>query len=513
MRRFDSGVGGKIKKTHKMGMNEEKDKYKTLYEALGGKGESFSQLFWHIVQTEGTAYFEKYIEIFPDLSKDELRFGWQFYYADREEKKQDYTSDSLAKLCAKLSLLRGGRTVWDICAGSGALIIGAWNTRKDIFAVCSEMDEGVFPLLLFNLAVRNIPAYVLREDVLQGHIFESWSIAKGEKFGIITKNMFPEPYQGHIDCAISNPPFNLRVDGVSQNFTFVAKGLEYAQRMAIILPTGVLTHSAERDFRKKHIEDGSLEAVISLPGGFFQSTGVAVSFLIFDKNHKTTDGVFLVDVPEDYVDKETRYMRGEGDACHTNRVYKKTIKTVNDQKIDALCAMTFTETDLSLKVSADKIRECEYSLLIGKYKPVTLDEAHTKHRDFNDIVNDINKITRLKNTIKISINKTWAAQLGCDIMEDVEKDKKIIEEINGYLESLGIAKKLIEPDFYSLSASKILEIRQNDKEILSPVIETFIPLWQQHIRSMNKLENLLFAEFRDALLPALLYGRIELDKK
>lgn len=487
---------------------EIKDKYQKLLEIFENREEDFSQLLWHVVQTDGTAYFQKYIEVFPDLSVDELRFGWQFYYADRDEKKQDYTSDSLAKLCAKLSLLCGGHTVWDICAGSGALIIGAWNTKKDIFAVCDELDEKVFPLLLFNLAVRNIPAYISRTDILKGEVYESWTIQKGEKFGIISKNMFPAPYEGTIDCAISNPPFNLRIDGILQNFVFAAKGLVYSQRMAIILPTGVLTNKQEENFRKEFIEDGCLEAVISLPGGFFPSTGVAISILVFDKRHKAEQGIFLVGIPEDYVDKETRYMRGEGELCHTARIYRKEIKTLNDQKIDALCAMTFTETDLSLKATLDKLRENSYNLLVGKYKTFVLDEAYAKHRDFNDIVQDINKITRLKNTIKISINKTWATELGVDIAEDVEKDKKLIDEINGYLQVLGIENKLIEPNYYSSSASKILEIRQNDKEMLSPVIESFIPLWRQHIRSMNNLENLLFAEFRDALLPALLSGRI-----
>ena len=58
----------------------------------------------------------------------------------------------------------------------------------------------------------------------------------------------------------------------------------------------------------------------------------------------------------------------------------------------------------------------------------------------------------------------------------------------------------------------IWDNKQQDKEILSPVIESFLPLWKQHIKTMNVMENMLLAELRDALLPALMSGRIELNK-
>lgn len=81
------------------------------------------------------------------------------------------------------------------------------------------------------------------------------------------------------------------------------------------------------------------------------------------------------------------------------------------------------------------------------------------------------------------------------------------------LDILGISEKLIEPNYYAITNSKVLEIKQNDKEILSPIFEQFIPLWQQHIKTMNVLENQLFYEFRDALLPALMSGRLSLENK
>ena len=135
------------------------------------------------------------------------------------------------------------------------------------------------------------------------------------------------------------------------------------------------------------------------------------------------------------------------------------------------------------------------------------------HRDYYYIIEDINRIARVRNSIKLNINKVWSEQLGMsEVIALAEQGHSITGEINKSLEMLGIEGRLTDTDFISISNSKILEIKQQDKEILSPVIESFLPLWKQHIKTMNVMENMLLAELRDALLPALMSGRIELNK-
>ena len=135
------------------------------------------------------------------------------------------------------------------------------------------------------------------------------------------------------------------------------------------------------------------------------------------------------------------------------------------------------------------------------------------HRDYDDIIEDINRIARVRNSIKVNINKVWSEQLGMsEVVALAEQGHSITGEINKSLEMLGIEGRLTDTDFINISNSKILEIKQQDKEILSPVIESFLPLWKQHIKTMNVMENMLLAELRDALLPALMSGRIELNK-
>ena len=100
-----------------------------------------------------------------DLSQDWLQMIYQYYLAERKQKKQDYTPKCLARF---LSLLLGeSDTTIDMCAGSGALTIQRWNEYPDMDFELYEYDEKVIPYLLFNVTIRNIAAIVYQSDVLQ----------------------------------------------------------------------------------------------------------------------------------------------------------------------------------------------------------------------------------------------------------------------------------------------------------------------------------------------------------
>lgn len=121
-----------------------------------------------------------------DLSVDWLQKIYQYYEADRKDKKQDYTPASLADLMAKIALSESNEVV-DMCAGSGALTIAAWRGNPKVKATCIEFDQNVIPILVFNLAIRNIRAKVIRADVLTREKFEEYRITRGKKFGKVEK--------------------------------------------------------------------------------------------------------------------------------------------------------------------------------------------------------------------------------------------------------------------------------------------------------------------------------------
>lgn len=120
-----------------------------------------------------------------DLTTDWMQKIYQYYLADRKEKKQDYTPASVAQF---MGLLAGSSdSIVDMCAGSGALIIQKWNQDPDIRFTAIEYDGTVIPFLLFNMALRNIRCCVFHKDALtDDEPLGAWDVTKGEEFGNIT---------------------------------------------------------------------------------------------------------------------------------------------------------------------------------------------------------------------------------------------------------------------------------------------------------------------------------------
>ena len=119
-----------------------------------------------------------------DLSTDWLQKIYQYYLADRKEKKQDYTPVSLARF---MGMLAGkGENIVDMCAGSGALIIQKWAQNHNTKFTALEIDGSVIPFLLFNMVLRNIECDVFQMDILtEERTVNNWHTGKGEEFGYV----------------------------------------------------------------------------------------------------------------------------------------------------------------------------------------------------------------------------------------------------------------------------------------------------------------------------------------
>ena len=119
-----------------------------------------------------------------DLSVDWIQMIYQYYFADRNSKKQDFTPKSLAQFLSRL--IGDSSETIDMCSGSGALTIQRWMANRDTVFTLYELDENVIPFLLFNLALRNIHARIYQADVLEMEVSKSWEVRKGERFGKVT---------------------------------------------------------------------------------------------------------------------------------------------------------------------------------------------------------------------------------------------------------------------------------------------------------------------------------------
>lgn len=143
-------------------------------EALAGK-------LFETVRNNDTGKYTEFKNAVRTLETDWLQKIYQYYSADRKEKKQDYTPYSLARFATKLA--GKSDTITDMCAGSGALTIQYWAENPTAHFKLYELDENVIPYLLFNMAIRNVDCTIYNGDVLSGEMHHTYRITPGDEFG------------------------------------------------------------------------------------------------------------------------------------------------------------------------------------------------------------------------------------------------------------------------------------------------------------------------------------------
>ena len=434
---------------------------------------------------------------------------------------QDYTPKSIAKLCAA-ETDTGGTVVYDLCAGSGALTIQKWTQGPNKTFICEELDERVIPLLLFNMAVRNIGGYVLNRNALTLKFAKGYKLTPGSRFSEIEEiKQAPDIFA---DEVISNPPYNMKWDAPAPmladsrfqgkpippasnaNFAFVLTALSRMKpggRCAFVLPCGALSSEPEKEIREYLMNAGMVERVIALPDKMFEATSIPTCVIVFSSGNKS---VKFYDCRKNAA-QEQRNQNGQfGGASHESRTYHKIVNVLPDDVITAVCGDCDSMAEFSREVSIEEIAKNDCNIVPSRY--IALQDCEIQHRPYADIMTDINRISRERSVIKITINETWAKELGLfDAAKSAEQEEsvnlnKTFSILGGHYESRR---------YLTLTKNKELKIENQDKELLSSLISFFLPMWKQHVFYLNQEENRLLAELRDAMLPELMSGKLEVS--
>jgi len=329
-----------------------------------------------------------------------------------------------------------------------------------------------------------------------------------------------------VKSVILNPPYNMRWNHPelagfmpryigcvppesNANYAFVLSALEWCEERAVILlPNGVLTtdNRAEKEIRKMLIESNLVSAVIMLPDSMFVSTTIPTCILVFDKN-KDTASVEMIDMRKEYVE-EIRDQRGQvGSNAHTNRTYHKTFKVLTDEHISkAINAINQRQNieGYCASASISQIRKEDYILTPSRY--IEHPEAVTKHRPFADIAEDYNRIIKEKNRIKLTLNETVARRLGIPV-ELYGKSA----DINSSFKMVGCTAET--ENYMHFTKSALIRIEIDTHQGLPYEIMDFLKAWSLNERKLNDRANVYLAEFRDAILPDLMNGKIDLEGK
>ena len=200
--------------------------------------------------------------------------------------------------------------------------------------------------------------------------------------------------------------------------------------------------------------------------------------------------------------------------AHENRVYKKEVNIFTDEQIQELNKTVrerIEKKDFSKVVTIEDIKNNDYSLFPSKYFEIELDDLYGATRSYDDILNDLNRIIKQKNCLKLTINESIAKSIGIyDVAMQMKDSQQINTEMNKTLKSI---KLEIEKENYITLSKNKNEIRfeNNSKEQVSEILMLIMNNWKMMMYHLNNEENRYLVELRDKLLPDLMFGKINLD--
>ena len=152
-------------------------------------------------------------------------------------------------------------------------------------------------------------------------------------------------------------------------------------RIAAVAPHGVLFRGgSEGLIRKRVVDENLLDAVIGLPENIFYGTGIPACILVFKKNRKNTD-VLFIDASKKDEQGNFRFIKA------TNQ------NELSDKHIQAIVDGYFIRQDhpkFSHVATIEEIKENEYNLNIPRYVDTFEEEPIIDIEEVNS------KIARLK---------------------------------------------------------------------------------------------------------------------
>lgn len=306
----------------------------------------------------GDAY-EYLIKKFADLSK--------------KNAGEFYTPRMIIKLLVMLLSPKAGETVYDPACGTGGMLIEAIryiHDDKKTYGKIYGQEKN-----LSNSAIARMNLFL--------HGARDFHISQGDT--LRSPNFL---YRGGLqtfNCVIANPPFSLKTWGAEQfssdvygrnqwgsptdsNADFawlqhMVKSMDKKTgRLAVVLPQGVLFRGGkEGEIRKKMIESGKLEYVITFVSGIFYSTGVSACVLVLNNNK-----------PADHID---RVCLVDASNIYTAQRAQKIMTEQNIEEVYNLCT-DYTDVLEKVKIaSLDDIRAKDYSLSVSNYIEKTIQET------------------------------------------------------------------------------------------------------------------------------------------
>ncbi len=329
-----------------------------------------------VIEHDGDVIGDAYEYLIGEFASEAGKKAGEFYTPSK-------VSDMMAQIVAIGQEDRKLFSVYDPTMGSGSLMLNVRNYNNHPESIKYHGQE--LNTTTYNLAKMNL--------ILHGVRKEDMRLRNGDT---LNKDWpTDEPYT--FDSVLMNPPYSAKwssdqtfLDDSRFNrygklapkskadFSFLLHGfyhLKDSGTMAIVLPHGVLFRgAAEGVIRKKLLEDGSIDAVIGMPGNLFFGTSIPTTVIILKKNRNNRD-VFFIDASKEF-------SKGRNQNKLTKENVDKIVETYKKRE---------SVEKYAYLASFEEIKENDFNLNIPRYVDTFEEEEPVDMATLGSSIHDIRK--------------------------------------------------------------------------------------------------------------------------
>ena len=301
-----------------------------------------------------------------DIIGNAYEFLIKQFAADSGRKAGEfYTPPEVSELIAEIVAPKEGDEICDPACGSGSLLmkcgqrIQIENKGSKKYALYGQEAIGS------TWALAKMNMFLHGED---NHRIEWGDTIRNPKL------LDGEDSLKHFDVVVANPPFSLEKWGhgtaeadkfgrfkrglppkTKGDYAFILHMVETMKpksgRMAVVAPHGVLFRGgSEGQIRQKLVDENLLDAVIGLPEKLFYGTGIPAAILVFRKNKKDKNVLFI--------DASRAFVSGKNQNQLSEEIIARVVKTYRSRKSVEKYAYLATHAEITSN---------DYNLNIPKY--------------------------------------------------------------------------------------------------------------------------------------------------
>lgn len=326
-------------------------------------------------------------------------------YVGKSDKNQAFTPDHICGFMSKVVGVNKNSRVLDPCCGSGAFLVRAMTDAMDdcetederekvkqdqIFGI--EYEAGAFGLSSTNMLIHGDG----NSNVIQDSLFNKGKWIEDNNINVVLMN---PPYNA--TKKFCNPDYTKNWDSKkkedpSKGFHFVewvAKHVSPLCKIAVLLPmqAAIGTSNDVKEFKKKMLDNYTLDAVFSLPVEMFYPGAAAVAVcMVFDlsqKHEKSNKETFFGYYRDDKFTKRKGLGRIEITDDNRNSLWAKTEKSwldlyKNKKEAPGLSVMKYVSwkdewlAEAYMETDYSKLDISEFQNVINSYLAHLVKEGH-----------------------------------------------------------------------------------------------------------------------------------------